>query len=82
MAVVAVTASSSQIYADGATFRGAGAATMRRLLVQHAVDPTALVNGRVVDLALAARDRDGLVRFDHDVVIVQLADPAARNRVG
>lgn len=79
MAVVAVTEASSETYADGASFGEAGTATMRRLRLEHAVDPAVARNRSIVDLELAERDGDGLVRFDHDVVIVQPADPAARN---
>ena len=57
----------------------AGPATLRRLRVHHAVDPHAPANAAIVDLDLAERDADGRVRFDHDVVIVQLDDVTARN---
>lgn len=75
MAVVEVTEIGSVPYAGGRAFGGAGPATMRRLRVTHAVDPANPANASIVDLALAGPH----VRFDHDVVIIQPDDPAARN---
>lgn len=79
IAVVGVTEESSSIYADGVSFGHVGMATMRRLRLEHGVDPAAHVNRSIVDLVLADRDTDGLVHFNHGVAIVQPAGPAARN---
>jgi len=79
MAVVGVQQDETMPYAGGRAFGPAGPAILRRFRLTHAVDPVAEVNRAVVDLDLAERDAAGLVRFEHDVVVVQPADPAARN---
>lgn len=42
--------------------------------VDFAVDPELLANERIVDLELAARDADGLVRFDADLKLLRPVD--------
>ena len=79
MAVVRVDEWQSGTYAQGRSFGAAGPAVMRRLRLEHAVDPAAAANESIVDLALADRDPDGRVRFEHDVTILQPADPSRRN---
>lgn len=79
MAAVGVHEQASEPYGEGRSFGEAGPATMRRLRLDHAVDPAAPANATIVDLDLAERGADGLVHFDHDVVVVAPADPAARN---
>ncbi|MEZ5410048.1 MAG: alpha/beta hydrolase domain-containing protein [Acidimicrobiales bacterium] len=79
MAVVGVHEVASEPYVGGRPFAGAGPAVLRRLVVRHAVDPGHPANAAIVDLDRAERGPDGLVHFDHDVVLIQPADPAARN---
>ncbi len=66
-------------YEPGRSFGAAGPAVLRRFRVGHAVDPADPGNATIADLAWAERDAAGKVRIDHDVVVVQPADPAARN---
>ena len=42
--------------------------------VDFAVDPELLANERIVDLELAPRDADGLVRFDADLKLLRPVD--------
>ena len=42
--------------------------------VTFAVDPTHLANERIVDLELAPRDADGLVRYDADLRLIRPVD--------
>ena len=42
--------------------------------VNFAVDPELLANERIVDLELAPRDEDGLVRFDADLNLLRPVD--------
>ena len=42
--------------------------------VNFAVDPELLANERIVDLELAPRDEDGLVRFDADLKLLRPVD--------
>lgn len=79
MTAVAVTETLPWVYAGGVTFAEAGVATMRRLRLEYAVYPEAERIQSIVGLHLTGRDSDGLVRSDHDVVIVQAADGDARN---
>ena len=79
MAVVEVDGWRSEPYAEGRSFGAAGPADIRFLRLHHAVDPGDPANRRIVDLDRADHDGQGLVNFDHDVVIVQPRDPAARN---
>ncbi len=79
MAVLGVEQVESVAYAGGRTFGAAGVVNLRRLRVHHGVDPAAAVNAAIVDLDLAQRDASGLVRFDHDVVIIRPEDERARN---
>lgn len=48
--------------------------------LHYAVDPDHPANARVVDLARAPRDADGLVRFAGDFMVLRPADPARGNR--
>lgn len=80
MVVVAVDVVGPVPYEGSRAFGTAGPAELRRLRVEHAVDPAHPANAAIVDLELAPRDADGLVHFEHDVVVVQPADPARRNR--
>src|SRR5690348_18025885 len=42
--------------------------------VEFAVDPELLANQRIVDLALAPRDADGMVRYDADLKVLRPVD--------
>src|SRR5262245_43721778 len=61
-------------YRGGATFGDVGSYEQIDGVLNYAVDPTDAANARVVDLALAPRDKDGLVRFKGNVTVLQPTD--------
>ncbi|MDG2114347.1 MAG: alpha/beta hydrolase domain-containing protein, partial [Actinomycetota bacterium] len=66
-------------YAKGRSFGETGPAVLRRLVVHHQVDPADPANSTISDLGVSVRNEAGLVEFDHDVVVVEPADPTRRN---
>lgn len=67
-------------YADGLSFGSAGAFEQIDGIAHFAVDPLHPANNRIVDLARAPRNADGLVAFEADFSIVMPIDPARGNR--
>ncbi len=67
-------------FADGAAFGDVGAYEKITGRLHYAIDPAHPANAEVVDLHLARRDGDGLVRFAGDFVLLRPADPARGNR--
>ncbi len=67
------------LLADGASFGAHGAYERIEGELQYAVDPLAACNARIVDLALAPREADGLVRFRGRLSVLRPAEPAAGN---
>lgn len=67
-------------YADGESFGESGPYERIDGTVTFAVDPGNPANETIVDLALAPRDEDGLVRFTSDLVILSPADPTKGKR--
>ena len=63
-------------YAGGRTFGRAGAFEQIDGTAHFGVDPFHPANNRIVDLALAPRNADGLVEFQADFSIVMPVDPA------
>lgn len=63
-------------YADGQSFGSVGPYEQVDGVLTFGVDPLSPANKRIVDLELAPRDADGLVRFEADFSIVMPADPA------
>ncbi|HEY6599754.1 MAG TPA: alpha/beta hydrolase domain-containing protein, partial [Pseudomonadales bacterium] len=66
-------------YRDGARFGDVGSYEHIEGVLHYSVDPDASGNGRIVDLAGAARDRDGRVCFKGSVSLLLPADPARGN---
>ena len=79
MAVVGVTEVQTTPYAGGRSFGDVGKYVLRRLAVEHAVDPRSEANGRIVDLELAVTEADGLVHFSHDVTLLTPTDRTRSN---
>ena len=67
-------------FADGAAFGEAGAYEKITGRLHYAIDPAHPANAEVVDLDLARRDGDGLVRFAGDFVLLRPTEPARGNR--
>ena len=67
-------------FAGGHAFGSTGAYERLSGRALFAVDPLAPAQADVVDIALAPRDADGLVRFAADFMILRPADPARGNR--
>ena len=63
-------------YAGGRSFGRAGAFEQIDGTAHFGVDPFHPANNRIVDLALAPRNADGLVEFQADFSIVMPVDPA------
>ena len=63
-------------YAGGRSFGRAGAFEQIDGTAHFSVDPFHPANNRIVDLALTARNGDGLVEFQADFSIVMPVDPA------
>ncbi len=68
-------------YEGGTTFGDVGPYERIDAIAQYAVDPVALANADIVDLAQAARDDGGRVRFSGDVVVLRPVVPTGGNRV-
>ena len=68
------------VFADGASFGAAGPYEKLAGRLHYAIDPDDPANVAVVDLAHAARDADGMVRFSGDFLMLRPADPALANR--
>jgi hypothetical protein len=66
-------------YAGGLSFGRAGAFEQLDGIAHFAVDPLHPANNRIVDLALAPRNADGLVEFAADFSIVMPVAPARGN---
>ena len=67
-------------FADGAAFGDVGAYEKITGRLHYAIDPADPANAAVVDLDLARRDGDGLVRFAGDFVLLRPTEPARGNR--
>ncbi len=67
-------------FAGGASYGRAGAYEMLIARARYAVDPESAAHAGIIDLKLAARDGEGLVRFAGDVAILKPVDPARGNR--
>lgn len=67
-------------FADGHGFGDVGAYERLSGRAVFAVDPLAPAQRDVVDLALAPRDADGMVRFAADFMLLRPADPSRGNR--
>jgi hypothetical protein len=68
-----------QYVAGGAAFGESGAYEKIRGRAWFALDPQALANAAIADLALAPRDMRGLVTFGAEFLMLRLADPARGN---
>ncbi|MFT7649420.1 MAG: hypothetical protein ACI8Y4_004181 [Candidatus Poriferisodalaceae bacterium] len=79
MTVIDVEVISEGPYADGQIFADGGQYVMRRLVLTHAFDPLSPANLTIVDLPLAPRDDDGLVRCQQDIVVLAPRDPERNN---
>ena len=79
MTVRALSVSSAEPYEGGTSFGDAGPYELIHGLAHIGLDPGDPANARVVDLASAARDGDGLVRVSADVVLLRPADPRRGN---
>ena len=67
-------------YAAGRSFGNSGSYERIEGAIGFAVAPDAAANAGIVDLAHAARDEAGLVRFRADFSLLQPADPAMCTR--
>ena len=67
-------------YADGREFGDTGSFRQIDGVLHFAVDPEHEANRCIVDLALAPRDQDGLVRFSADFSVVTPVDAERGNR--
>ncbi len=67
-------------FADGAAFGDVGAYEKITGRLHYAIDPAHPANAAVVDLDLARRDGDGLVRFAGDFVLLRPTGPGRGNR--
>ena len=63
----------------GASFGDAGAYERIEGVLHVAVDPAHPANARIVDIDRAARDAEGLVRFEADLTLLQPVDAARAN---
>ena len=73
---------SSRITAyDGRSFGQYGPYERIAAVAHMRIDPAAPANRRIVDLALAPRDADGLVDYDIDLIILRPRDAAHARRV-
>ncbi|MDA1280180.1 MAG: alpha/beta hydrolase domain-containing protein [Chloroflexi bacterium] len=62
-------------YAEGRKFGSAGAYEQIDAILTFAVDPELGVNRSIVDLALAPRDQNNLIRFTADFSLIRPVDP-------
>ncbi len=68
-----------EAYEDGRPFGDAGPYERIDGVLRIAIDPLHPANAGVIDIERAARDADGLVRFDADMTVLQPVDPARAN---
>lgn len=66
---------------DGESFGDAGQYERIAAVAHLRIDPLAPVNRKIVDLALAPRDAQGLVAYDVDVMILRPREAAKASRV-
>lgn len=78
MALARLEITSREPFAGGRPFGEAGAYERLDGIAHFALDPGAAANAEIVDLGLADRDSDGLVRFDSDFTILRPLDGGAR----
>lgn len=79
MAVERIEIIAREAFAGGVAFGAGGAYERLDGLVHLAVDPEHPANSAIIDLRLAPRDDDGLVRFAADFCLLQPVDPARGN---
>ena len=79
MPIESLTLSRRIPYRGGATFGDVGSYEQIEGELHYAVDPTDAANARIVDLPLAPRGSDGLVRFKGAVTVLQPADAERGN---
>ena len=65
---------SREVFADGMSFGDTGAYEKIRGTLFYAVDPDNLANAAIVDLDLAPRGADGMVRFQGDFLLLKPVD--------
>jgi len=70
---------SREIFADGLVFGSTGAYEKIRGRLFYAVDPDNPANAAIVDLELAQRGADGMVRFQGDFLLLKPVDLARGN---
>jgi hypothetical protein len=80
MAVLGIEVTRRTPYAGGAQFGDAGAYDRIDGLVTFGVDPENAANAGIVDLNLAPRDENGLVRFRGDLCLLIPGDPKRGSR--
>lgn len=68
-------------YEGGVGFGDVGPYERIDAVAHYAVDPEAAANAAIVDLAQAARDDEGRVRFNGDVVVLRPVEPSSGNRM-
>ncbi|MCP4223449.1 MAG: hypothetical protein GY773_08925, partial [Actinomycetia bacterium] len=68
MAVVEVREIEVMPYAGGHSFGPFGSYVIRRLEIEHEVDPAHPANAAIIDLEHAATNSRGQVSFSHDVL--------------
>jgi hypothetical protein len=69
-----------QPYENGRSFGDVGPFDRIDAIAHYAVDPLHAANQGIVDLALAARDDEGLVRFSGDMTLLMPRQPERGNR--
>lgn len=82
MAVERFEITGTEPYDSGRAFGEIGAYERIDAVARYAVDPDDPANTPIVDLDIAERGDDGLVRFHGDVVVLRSQDHARSNRVG
>jgi hypothetical protein len=80
MSVIAFHETGRRGYADGAAFGDWGPFEQIDGILTFAVDPSAHVNGSIVDLHLAPADAEGRVRFEADFTIIKPVNASAAPR--
>src|SRR6185437_7591540 len=80
MAVLGLEIARRTPYAGGASFGDAGVYERIDGLVTFGVDPENAANAGIVDLDLAPRDADGLVRFRADLCLLLPSAPQKGSR--
>ncbi len=78
MALERLEITSREAFAGGRSFGEAGAYERVDGLAHFALDPTSSANAEIVDIGLAERQADGMVRFDSDFTILRPIDGGAR----